>query len=77
LSFTGAGRKVRAFFVGGRLKTHGISVLPSSQRKLGSILILILLTKIKVDPSFRWDDEAGSSLIVFLFIRGPGTKALS
>ena len=35
-----------------------VLVCPSSQRKLGSILISALRLKIKskMDPSFRWDD---------------------
>ncbi len=37
--------------------------MSSSQRKLGSILILFCNSKcksnVKMDPSFRWDDEVG------------------
>jgi hypothetical protein len=31
--------------------------MPSSQRKLGPILIFVIGTQVKMDPGFRRDDE--------------------
>jgi hypothetical protein len=39
------------------MKRYRERKLSSSQRKLGPILRLARETKIKMDPSLRWDDE--------------------